>query len=158
MFLSAFYRLGCNPSLTHSCKKYACHGLQTCRKTTTGESVYTFAINDNCPSYVFLLSDRLRTITRVSHLALPIPMISTALAPLLPSSSRILDSGICHGPSLFILRTILPHTSLAVVPYPTSSSTSLGRYFVVASGFVELPAPDLVSVSHAISAISNALA
>lgn len=59
--------------------------------------MYTFVMNDSFLSCAFLLSDRSHTIARALHLALPVPLVSTTLSPLLPSSSRILESGFCHG-------------------------------------------------------------
>ena len=96
-------------------------------------------------------SDRSSTITRVPHSTLPMPLVSMALAPLLPSSSRTLDNDPCHGPGLCILCTILPHVPLAVVPYPASKFAFPGIDFVVTCGFVELPTEGLVLGSHATS-------
>lgn len=153
VFLSAFYRLESTPSSTCSCDKYACRVPPTYKnyKTATAESVYTFAIDDNCSLCVFLQSDISRTTVRVSYLALHGAMVSMVLAPLLPSNSRILDNDPCHGPSLCILCTTLPRVPPAMVPYPASSSAFPGRDFVVVRGSVELLASDPISVFHATS-------
>jgi len=152
-FLSAFDRLGSDPSLTHSSDKYALHGPSNYRnyKTVVGVLLYTSTTNDNYLSFSFLLFDRLHTIARVPHLTLPVPLISMALGPLLPSSLRILDNGPCRGLGLCILCTTPPLSPLAMVPYLASSSVFLGRDSIVARGFVELPAPDPISVFHATS-------
>lgn len=83
MFLPASYRLRSDPSLTRNYNKFSRRGPLTRKnyKTTAKESVYTSATNDNYPSCVFLLSDRSCTIAWVSHLVLPVPLVSTALAP-----------------------------------------------------------------------------
>lgn len=140
-FLSASYRPRSNPSFTCRCDKCARRGLPTYRnyKTTTGESVYTFATNENYPFFVFLLFDRSHTIMRVLHSALPMPLVSMELATRLPSSLRTLDSDPCHGHSLFILGTILHHAPLAATPYLASNFAFPGIDSVVAHGFVELP-------------------
>lgn len=153
MLLFTSYRPRFSPSLTCSCDNCTRHGIRTYKnsKITSGESPYTFATNDNCPSCVFPIFDRSRTVTSVSHFSLPVPSVSMALAPFLTSTLRVLGSGPCHGLGLFILRTILPRTPLSVVPYPISSSANvLCKYFVVACGFVKILALDLLSVSHAI--------
>ena len=93
----------------------------------------------------------------VLHSALPVPLVSMALAPLLPSISRILDRGPCHGPSLCILCTTLPSAPLAAMPCHASSSALPSRDSIVACGFVELPTQDLVSGSHATSSPSPTL-
>ena len=145
-FMSASDKLGYDMSLTRSYGKYAHCGLLTCRnyKTTVGESVYTSATNDSCQSCAFLPPDRLHSRSRVSYLALPVPLISTALVPLLPSSSQILDNDPYHGPGLCILCTILPHAPLTAVTYPASSFSFPNTNFVFACGFVELLTQGLV--------------
>lgn len=155
-FLSTFYRLGSDPSLTHSYDKCSRHGLPTYRsyKTATGESVYTFATNNNHTSCVFLMADKSHTITRASHSALPVPLVSMALAPLLPSSSQALGSDPCHGPGLYILCTILPRMPLATVLYPDSNFAFPSIDSIDTCGFVELPTQGLISGSHATSSPS----
>ena len=153
MFWSASYRLGSNPSLARNYGKCAHRSLLPCRnyKIIVRVSVYISAANDNFLSCVSLLSDRSHTIKWVSHSALLAPPVSAALALLLPSSSRTLDSDPCHGPGLFILCTILPRVTLSMVPYPTSCFAFPNTDSVVAHGFAELPTEGLVSGSHATS-------
>ena len=126
----------CHMVLPHSLRLFPCHLLLP---------------PDNYPLCAFPLSDRSRTIVHVPHSALTMPLVSTALAPLLSSSSQIPDSDPCRGPGLCILCTTLPCMPLAAVPYPTSSSALPGRDSVAAHGSIEPLAPDPVSVFHATS-------
>jgi len=153
MFRSASYSQGSDPSLAHNYDKCAHRGLPTEKnyKTIVVVSVYTFATNENYPSCVSLLSDKSRTIKQVSHLTLPVPLVSMALALLLPSSSRTLDTDPCHGPGLSILCTILPHAPLAMVAYTASNFAFPNIDSVVVHGFVKLPAQGLEWGSHVIS-------
>jgi len=84
-------------------------------------------------------------------LALPAILVSMALVPLLPSSSQVVDSDPCRGPSLFILCTTFPHVPQAGVPYLASSSSFPGRDSEVVRGSIELPIPDPILVFHATS-------
>jgi len=98
-FPSAFYMLESAPSLTHSCGKYAHCGppiYKNC-KTAARESIYTSTTNESCLSCAFPPPDRSHTRVWVPQLVLPVPLVSTSLAPLLPSSSRILDNYPYHG-------------------------------------------------------------
>jgi len=159
MMLSTFDKFRSYPSLAHSSDMSSHHGplIYKNYKTVAGESVYTSTTNDSCLSCAFLLSDRSHTIVRVPHLTLLVLLVSMALAPLSPSSSQILDSGLCHGPGLCILCTTLLRVPLAVVPYLASKSTSLSIDFVVVHEFVGLPTRDSVSVFHATSSPSPIL-
>lgn len=120
-------------------------------KIAVVEFAYTSAISDNCPLCAFLPPNRLGTRAQVSHLAPLVPLVSTALVPLLPDISRILDSDPYRGPGLYILFTTLLHALLIGVPYPTSNSTFPSIGSIAMHGFVWLPTSDLVSVSHATS-------
>ena len=114
-------------------------------------SSWILVVDDNYLYYSFLPPDRSHTRSRVPHLALPVPLVSMALVPLLPSSSRILDSDPFRGPGLFILCTILLRVPLAAMPYPASNCASPSIDFGVVRGFVGLLIPDPLSVFHATS-------
>lgn len=101
--------------------------------------MYTSTTNDNYLFCVSLISNRSCTIKQASPSALAVPLVPMASALLLPSSLRTLDNDIFHGPSLFILCTILPHMPLATVLYLASNFAFPDIDFVIVHGFVGLP-------------------
>jgi len=111
------------------------------------------AVDDSCLCCAFLPPYRLRTRERVPHLALPMPLVATALVPPLPHSSQRLDNDPYRDPVFYILYTTLPLEPLAKAPFPILNSASLNIGFVSTHVFVELPTLDHVLEFYATSSL-----